>query len=275
MVLIGQTVQSYEGMGCEQIIRFANLLGLESCEINPKGTSAKNIDEIIKAIGKMKTTYHLPVAGIEGYDFAYPDKEKEIGDIIKLINKHSDDLHLILGVFHPVEEEGNFKTLIENLKQLNIKLVVENIRNYSDEEFENLYVLFKDELGNQLKGWLFDVAHSYLRNGPNDYMNLLDKMPFDELEEIHLSDCTENEDSHYSFGAGIMPIENILQEIKRRNFNKIIVNEIDAYPSVWSTIDSYREVAKYFKKPLYVKVSTRKFFIKPLIQGRLKKANIV
>ncbi|MCG3222591.1 MAG: sugar phosphate isomerase/epimerase [Candidatus Heimdallarchaeota archaeon] len=275
MVLIGQTVQAYEGLGCEHLVRFANLLGIESCEINPKGTSFKNIDKIIKALGKMKTTYHLPVAGIEGYDFAYPDKEKEIGDIIKLINKHSDDLHLILGVFHPVEERGNFETLVENLKQVNIKLVVENIQNYSDEEFENLYVQFKDELGDQLKGWLFDVAHSFLRNGLEDYMNLLDKMPFDELEEIHLSDCTKNEDSHYSFGAGIMPIENILQEIKRRKFNKIIVNEIDAYPSVWSTIDSYRKVAKYFKKPLYVKVSTRKLLIKPVIQRRLKKANIV
>ena len=275
MVLIGQSIQSYEGLGCEHLVRFANLLGLEACELNPKGTSFKNIDKIINELGKMKTTYHLPVEGIEGYDFAYPDREEEIGDIIKLINKHSDDLQLILGVFHPVEEKGNFETLVENLRQLNIELVVENIVNYSDEEFMNLYTKFKDELGDQLKGWLFDVAHSYLRNGPKDYMNLLDKMPYDELEEIHLSDCTKNEDSHYSFGAGIMPIEEILGEIRRRRFNKIIVNETYAYPSVWSTIDSYRKVARYFKKPLYLKVTTRKLVFKPILKGKLRKANIV
>jgi sugar phosphate isomerase/epimerase len=274
MVLIGQTIQAYEGLGCEHLVRFANLLGMEACEINPKGTSFKNIDDIINSLGKMKTTYHLPVEGIEGYDFAHPDRDKEIGDIIKLINKHSEDLKLVLAVFHPVEKEGNFETLVDNLKQLDVKLVVENIQNYSDEEFIDLYAKFKDELGNQLQGWLFDVAHSYLRNGPKDYMKLLDKMPFDELEEIHLSDCTKDVDSHYSFGAGIMPIKTILEEIKRRKFNKIIVNEIDAYPSVWSAIDSYREVAKYFKKPLYAKVSIRKLFLKPMLQGRLKKANI-
>ena len=274
MVLIGQTVQSYEGLGCEHIVRFANLFGMEVCEINPKGTSVKNIDAIINALGKMKTTYHLPVEGIEGYDFAYSNKEKEIGDIIKLINNYSDDLKLILGVFHPVESKGSFETLVENLRQLDLELVVENIQKYSDEEFKDLYYKFKDELGDQLKGWLFDVAHSYLRNGSENYLKLLDTMPFDELEEIHLSDCTANEDSHYSFGAGIMPIDTILKEIKRRRFNKIIVNEIDAYPSIWSTIDSYRKVAKYFKKPLYVKVATRKLIMKPLVKRKLKKANI-
>ena len=275
MVLIGQSVQSYEGLGCEHIVRFANLFGMEVCEINPKGTSVKNIDAIINALGKMKTTYHLPVEGIEGYDFAYSDKEKEIGDIIKLINKYSDDLKLILGVFHPVERKGNFETLVENLRQLDLELVVENIQKYSDEEFQDLYYRFKDELGDQLKGWLFDVAHSYLRNGSENYLKLLDTMPFDELEEIHLSDCTANEDSHYSFGAGIMPIDTVLKEIKRRKFDKIIVNETYAYPSIWSTIDSYREVAKHFKKPLYIKVVTRKLIMKPMIKGRLKKANII
>jgi sugar phosphate isomerase/epimerase len=274
MMLIGQTIQAYEGLGCEHLLKFANLLGIEACEINPKGVNLKNIDKIIDSLGNMKSTYHLPVEGIEGYDFSYPDRKKDINDIIKLLNQNSDDLNLILGVFHPVQKKGDYKTLIENLKQLNIPLVIENVEDHSDEEFQEFYVKFKDELGDQLKGWLFDVAHSYLRNGKDNFLKLLDLLPFNELEEIHLSDCTEEEDSHYSFGAGVMPIKDILDEIKKRNFQKIIVNEIDAYPSVWSTIDSYREVAKYFKKPLYTKVSLKKLVLKPLLQRRLKQANI-
>jgi len=260
MVLIGQTIQAYKGLGCEHLVRFAKTMGIESCEINPQGVSLKNVDEIIDAIGDMKTTFHLPVEGIDGFDFAYPEKEKDIQEIIELLNNKGKDMNIILGVFHPVERHGNHKTLVENLQQLDIKLVVENIQLYSDEH--------------QLIGWLFDVAHSYLRNGPKDYMKLLDKLPFDELEEIHLSDCTEKEDSHYSFGAGIMPIKSILNDIKGRGFNKIIVNEIDAYPSVWSAINSYKEVAKYFNKRLYVKIATRIFLMKPLIQRKLRKANI-
>jgi sugar phosphate isomerase/epimerase len=275
MELIGQTVQAYKGLGCEHIIRLAKSLGIESCEINPQGVNLENIDKIIEAVGKMKTTFHLPVEGIEGFDFAYPEKEKEIQDIIKLVNDYGKDLNIILGVFHPVETHGNLETLLKNIKQLKIPLVVENIVLTSDEEFIEVYNLFKKELGNQLKGWLFDVAHSYLRNGPEKYLDLLDKMPFEELEEIHLSDCTEGEDSHYSFGAGILPVKKILQEIKKRGFSKIIVNEIDAYPSVWSAIDSYRKVAKCFKKRLYLKVTARQVFVKPLVQKKLKKANII
>ncbi|MFW9852614.1 MAG: sugar phosphate isomerase/epimerase family protein [Candidatus Thorarchaeota archaeon] len=274
MVLIGQTIQAYKGLGCEHLIRFAKIMGIESCEINPQGVSLKNVDEIIGALGDMRTTFHLPVEGIDGFDFAYPEKEKDIQEIIKLLNNKSEDMNIILGVFHPVESHGNHKTLVENLQQLNIKLVVENIQLYSDEQFIDVYQQFQDELGDQLIGWLFDVAHSYLRNGPENYMKLLDKLPFDELEEIHLSDCTEKEDSHYSFGAGVMPIKSILNDIKRRGFNKIIVNEIDAYPSVWSAINSYKEVAKYFNKSLYAKIATRKFLMKPLIQRKLRKANI-
>jgi len=274
MVLIGQTIQAYKGLGCEHLIRFAKTMGIESCEINPQGVSLKNVNKIIDTLGDMKTTFHLPVEGIDGFDFAYPEKKKEIRDIIKLLNTKGEDMNVILGVFHPVENHGNHKTLIENLQQLNIKLVVENIQLYSDKQFINLYKQFKEELGDQLIGWLFDVAHSYLRNGPENYMKLLDRLPFNELEEIHLSDCTETDDSHYSFGAGVMPITSILNDIKGRGFNKIIVNEIDAYPSVWSALDSYKEVAKYFNKRLYSKIAIRIFLMKPIIQRKLKKANI-
>ena len=99
-------------------------------------------------------------------------------------------------------------------------------------------------------------------------------MPFDELEEIHLSDCHEKEDSHYAFGAGVLPIKDILDVIKERGYEKIIVNEIDAYPTIWHTIDSYKLVAKYFKRKLYRKIVLRRLIFKPIIQRRLRKANI-
>ncbi len=274
MVLIGQTIQAYKGLECEHIIKFAKTLGIEAGEINPQGVNLENVSKIIATLEGMKTTFHLPVAEIEGFDFAYSEKQKEIDDIIKLINDYGDELNIILGVFHPVETHGDFETLVNNLKRLKIPLLLENVCFTSDEEFKELYKKLKQELGSQLKGWLFDVAHSYLRNGPKTYMDLLDKMPFEELEEIHLSDCNEGEDSHYAFGAGVLPVDKILQDIKKRGFRKIIVNEISAYPSIWSTVDSYKKVARYFKKSLYFKVAFRKMIMKPLIQRKLKEAGI-
>lgn len=273
MRLIGQIVQDYEGLGCEHLIKFAKTMGIESCELNPQGVSKDNIERIVEAVGQMETTFHLPIDEIDGYDFSCPDKQEEIDKVVELINKNADRLNIVLGVFHPVEQRGDYNTLVKNVKQLKIPLVVENIMGLSDEEFVKYYENLKNDLGNQLQGWLFDVAHSYIRNGSENYMKLLDKLPFDELVEIHLSDCMEKEDAHYAFGSGVLQIDKILQEIKHRNFNGIIVNEIGAHPTIWHTIDSYRLVAKYFSRKLYRKVTLRKFIFKPIIQKKLSKAN--
>ncbi|MHA1302431.1 MAG: sugar phosphate isomerase/epimerase family protein [Candidatus Heimdallarchaeaceae archaeon] len=275
MVLIGQTLQAYKNLTTEYLLRFAKIIGIELCEINPAGTSLENVEKIIPFVGGMKMTFHLPIIGIEGYDFANKTKQKEIDEVIKLINEFGEDLNLILGVFHPPEREGTIDTLVENLQQLNLPLVVENVVNYSDKEFQQIYPQLKDHLGSQLKGWLFDVAHSYLRNGKDHYLDILDKLPFSELEEIHLSDCLEGEDSHYAFGAGILPIDAILSEIMERGYNKILVNEIDAHPTIWHVIDSYQKVAKVFKKSLYRKVTLRKTMAKPIIQKKLKQVGII
>ena len=274
MVLIGQTIQAYKGLECEHVIKFAKTLGIESCELNPQGVSFSNLDRVIEAVGDMITTFHLPVDEIDGYDFSFSDKQAEIDEVIKLVNENIKSLNIILAVFHPVEHQGEYETLVKNVRQLKIPVVVENVMSRSDEDFLQYYNRLKKDLGSQLKGWLFDVAHSYIQNGPETYMELLDKMPFDELEEIHFSDCNEKEDSHYAFGAGFLPIRDILEDIKKRGYRKILVNEIDAHPTIWHTIDSYKLVAKYFKKSLYRKVALRKLIFKPIIQRRLRKANI-
>ncbi|MHA1202664.1 MAG: TIM barrel protein [Candidatus Heimdallarchaeaceae archaeon] len=274
MVLIGQTIQAHKGLECEHLIKFAKTLGIESCELNPQGVNFDNLDSVIEAVGDMVTTFHLPVDEIDGYDFSYPEKQKEIDGVIKLINENMDKLNIIVAVFHPVEHRGEYETLVKNVSQLKIPVVVENVMSRTDEDFLDYYNRLKKDLGEQLKGWLFDVAHSYIQNGSETYLDLLDKMPFNELEEIHFSDCNEGEDSHYSFGSGVLPIKYILQNIKKRGYKKIIVNEIDAHPTIWDAIDSYKLVAKYFKKGLYIKVAIRKLIFKPIIQRKLRKANI-
>ena len=111
MVLIGQTVQAYEGLSCDKLIQFAKLIGIESCEINPKGVNLKNVNEIIEAVGKMKTTFHLPVEGIEGYDFAYPENEKEINRIARIVRQ-------MLELYRPAQEiarEFNLDTCIQDI----------------------------------------------------------------------------------------------------------------------------------------------------------------
>ena len=274
MVLIGQTIQTHKGLECEHLIKFAKTLGIESCELNPQGVNFDNLDNVIEAVGDMITTFHLPVDEIDGYDFSFSDKQKEIDGVIKLVNENKDRLNILVAVFHPVEHQGEYETLVKNVSQLKIPVLVENVMSRTDEDFIDYYNRLKKDLGEQLKGWLFDVAHSYIQNGPETYLDLLDKMPFNELEEIHFSDCNEGEDSHYSFGSGVLPIKYILKNIKKRGYRKIIVNEIDAHPTIWDTINSYKLVAKYFKKSLYIKVALRKLIFKPIILRKLRKANI-
>lgn len=277
MELIGQTVQHYQSIKCEQLIRFAKFIGIESLEINPQGVALDNVETIIDAIGSLRTTFHLPIIGDSGYDFSFTSKKDKIENVIKLLNNYSAQLNIQVGVFHPIEdpESGDFQTLVENLSQLNIPLIIENVPSYSNEEFAQYYLRVKDELPDLVIGWLFDVAHSYLRNGLKGMFNLLDVLPFDELVEIHLSDCLEDEDAHYSFGSGILPMDLIFEEIKKRNFQRYLVNEIGPHPTIWSVVDSYMEVAKLFKRKLFVKMLFRKMMVKPMVNSKLKKAKII
>jgi len=274
MVVIGQTVQHYKSLSIEHLLRFSRVIGLECVELNPQGVSLDNIDSVLSVLGNLKVTFHLPIVGIEGYDFSFPDAKAKIDKVVSLINGYKSDLGILLAVFHPIEGKGNYDTLVENLSRLDVPLVVENIPIYSNEKFLELYTHLKEDLGAQLKGWLFDLAHSYLKNGFNKMFELLDVMPVDELEEVHLSDCTANEDSHYAFGAGILPIDDAIRKLKGLNYDKIIVNEVDAYPGIWSVIDSYLYVAKHFNKRLYYRILARKFFVKPLVQRKLRRYNI-
>ncbi|MHA1686462.1 MAG: TIM barrel protein [Candidatus Heimdallarchaeaceae archaeon] len=276
MKLIGQTVQHYKEIKCEQLISFARLIGMESVEINPQGVSLDNVKAVIRALGNLPTTYHLPIVGESGYDFSFTNENEKIKGVITLLDRYAEDLNIQVGVFHPIEDhqKGDFQTLVDNLGQLNIPIILENVQSYSNEEFIDFYQKIKEELPDLVVGWLFDVAHSYLKNGLNDMMTLLDLLPFEELIEIHLSDCLETEDSHYSFGSGILPIKQIIAEIEKRNFNGYLINEIDAYPSIWSVIDSYLEVAKHFKKRVYWRVKARKTIVKPLVNFKLRRAGI-
>ncbi len=274
MILIGQSLQTYKGLSTQHLLRFAKTFGIQSCEINATGTNHENVADIISEVGDMPLTFHLPVEGVEGFDLSYKEKEKEIKSIIKLINDNHVTLNIVLGVFHPPQKRGDFHTLVENLNQLEIPVVVENVPDYSDLEFKELYFKFKDNLNNNLKGWLFDVAHSYLRNGKEKYMDLLDILPFNELEEIHFSDCLEGDDSHYAFGSGVLPIDSILTDIRSRNYDKIIVNEINPHPTVWDLLDSYIKVAKYFNKRLYTKTLIKRFIFRPIVRRKLEKAGI-
>lgn len=274
MTLIGQSLQTYKGLSTPHLLRFAKTFGIQSCEINATGTNHENVAEIISEVGNMPLTFHLPVEGVEGFDLSHKEKEKEVQSVIKLINDNHVMLNIVLGVFHPPQKRGDFQTLVENLNQLEIPVVVENVPDYSNLEFKALYLKFKDNLNNNLKGWLFDVAHSYLRNGKERYMDLLDILPFNELEEIHFSDCLEGEDSHYAFGSGVLPIDSILTDIRSRKYDKIIVNEINPYPTVWDLLDSYIKVAKYFNKRLYTKTRIKRFIFRPIVQKKLEKAGI-
>lgn len=275
-MLIGQTVQHYKQIKCEQLIRFARLVGIESLELNPQGVSIDNLSHVTDAIGNLSTTFHLPIVGESGYDFSFAKEDDKIKKVISLLNDNKYNLNIKLCVAHPIEDHvnGNIRTFIDNLGQLDIPIVLENVQSYSNKEFLDFYYRIKDELPNIVIGWLFDVAHSYLRNGLRHMMDLLDLLPFNELKEIHLSDCLETEDSHYSFGSGILPIHQIISELKKRNYNGYIINEIDAHPSIWSVIDSYLEVAKHFKKSLYWRVMLGKVILKPFVDFKLRRFGI-
>lgn len=274
MVIFGQTIQAFKKAPTSELLRFAKLLGVQCCELNVESVSYNNVGDILPLVQHLHVTFHLPVHEIEGYDFASPDETARIQEIINFLNDYGKALGIHFVVAHPPKRQGDLDALIRNLSRLDLPVVIENVVDYRMRAFKHLYSQLKERLGQQLHGWLYDVAHAYLQYGSPRFLKLLDVLPFNELQEIHLSDCTDTEDTHYPFGQGILPIHGILNELRQRNYKKLIVNEIHPYPTVWDLIDSYRTLAWYFNKKHYFNVTLRQILLKPFLQRKLDQVNL-
>jgi sugar phosphate isomerase/epimerase len=269
-VFVGVTVLPYEGFSSSDFIRGLKLLGMDFVEINRSVFSES--DRVAENLGPMVTAFHLPLVYDDGWDFSSLAHRAEIDEIIHALNASKEKLRIQHVVAHPPEsaalaraEQSSLDFLLFNLKRLNLPVYLENVPDVPAHDFGRIYNSAHASLGNQLAGMCFDAPHFYITG--NDPLERFQHHRKD-IGCIHLSDCSENEDSHLPFDCGgTLPVTDFLQRVGNSQFSGYItleirppsLTELDAY------IESYLTTLQYVNYSKYLKTRLRLFALKPLL----------
>ncbi|HPG40268.1 MAG TPA: TIM barrel protein [bacterium] len=273
-VLIGVTLDKFNGFTPSMLISGLDILGMKFVEVTI--TVLGELETFPRKLGRMQTAFHLPLVHETGWDLSCLEHADKIAQLIADLNKHHALLKIHHLVCHPPEciHLGNSlpaaqEFLFANLKKLDIPVYLENIPEYTPQEFTQFYHQARQELGAKIAGICYDAAHYYITgiDPVTQYTELAS-----EIGCIHLSDCEEKKDAHLPFGLGQLPVKDILKAIQKSRYKGYVTLEIlphsmqdlDAY------IRSYLTTLYYLDYKKYLLTRMRLFFLRPLINKFIK-----
>lgn len=261
-MLVGITVDKYKGICPASIIKLTRKIGLRFIEITK--SVFDDLPEVLNELGDMKTGFHLPNYGDHGYDLSCPDREEETNYLIESINTHHHSLNIQYCLSHPPEcpnggrSQDELKSLLfKKLNQLEPPVIIENVQGLSYDQFSEFYKEAKQALKSKLIGQCFDAPHYYVRG--DDPVSILANHN-EPIKCVHLSDCRSDKDAHLPFGVGgELPLDDILQTLKKKNYNNIINLELLPRNSsdIKAVIGSYLIILKAFNKRDYYRTKMR------------------
>jgi len=233
---IGFTVDRYQKLSIPSILRLLKWTGVGFSEVTVHVLD--HPEKSLHSARGMQFGLHLPNVGNCGYDFSSTGHKAEIEAVLDKLARWGEQFGFRYAVFHPPEAEvskTDFDFYLRNLRSVSVPLILENVRNYSVKRFRAFYEKMKDRLHERLTGVCLDIPHAYLAGEPwwRFYSNF-----GSDVKVIHLSDCTDSEDSHRPFGlGGTLSLNEILGRLKQAGFNNILNFEIQ--PSSIRDLDAY------------------------------------
>ena len=259
---IGLTVSNFDGKKPGELVALLRRFGVQFVEFNP--TVFSDLPAAMEQInGDMAAGFHLPLVAEHGFDFTQRDNKEKIDDLIYFINQHHHELNLLYCVAHPPEvgadgasNEEDLDFLVENLKRLDVPVILENVETWSANDFDSLAEVIRHELKKQFIGLCFDPAHAFLR-GEDIFERFAAIAP--RVRCIHLSDCARGHDAHLPLGQGELPVNKFLQHVADLHYDGIINLEVipSSLREVGAVIKSYLQVLRIFKKGKYFSTKTR------------------
>lgn len=219
------TIDAYKGIPVPVILGFFKLMHVSRIEstidiFHYPGWASK-------IAGKTDLGLHLPYMGKYGYDLGYPPGKEQIQTLLQTIQNNKHRLKFNYAVFHPPEADSkdvSFDFLYENLKQLEMPLLLENSLGYSFESFVNVAEKIEDKMGAFLAGYCVDIPHAFL--GQESWQQFMTHFN-DRVKVVHLSDCDGVRDSHLPFPfAGGLDLKKIIEELIVLKFNGILNFEL-------------------------------------------------
>lgn len=269
---IGMTVEPFEGISAGNLIPLAKAIALDHVEINVNSIS--DVEKIIENLGKLTTTFHMPIHSVDGYEpgTSIPKLRNKVKKVISFINSNHQELNMIYTLAHPPESEGStFDILIESLQQIETPIILENIPWQEDEIFIEFYFKAKDLLGKQLAGHAIDAPHRFLTN--QEKWLEVPKELRDEIVYVHLQDTTTKDDDHLPIGQGELPYKEFISFLKSINYKGVINQEIRPRGlDIDAIMNSCLNVAKAISVRKYLSLKCRYIFVKPILRRKINQA---
>lgn len=257
-VLIGLTIGEFADQKTGMLLKLAKEFGV--CFVEFNRSVWEDLPAVAAHIDGLTSGYHLPLMGEDGFDFSCLDAADQISGMIEQLNQNWRRLHMRYCLSHPPEPElasrqpvrSSVDFMLENLARLEVPVLLENVAGWSERDFDQLYSLARDRLGDKLWGMCFDPAHAFLRA---DDLFLRFRDIAGKVRCVHLSDCTHSEDAHLPFGSGgVLPIDRILKLICRLSWRGIVNLEVvpQSLTQVRPVVKSYLRVLRAFDKRKYL-----------------------
>ncbi|MBD3287205.1 TIM barrel protein [candidate division KSB1 bacterium] len=274
-LLVGITVDKYKGLNPASIIKLTRKIGLKFIEITK--SVFDDLPSVLEELGHIKTGFHLPNYGDNGYDFTCLDREDESDRLIELINKNHKSLNVQYCLSHPPECPAEEKSrdeldsiLFDKLNKLETPVIIENVQGLSVQQFSEFYKKAEQALKSKLIGQCFDAPHYYVRG--DDPVAIL-RNHNGPLQCVHLSDCRSGRDSHLPFDSGgELPIPEILEILKERNYDNFINLELlpRSASDIGAVIKSYLTILKTFNRLDYYRTKFRLLIYAPVLKRKIK-----
>ncbi len=269
---VGMTIEPFKGMALKQEIFLVRIMNLDHLEVNY--TILPRIDEFTSKLGKMTTTFHLPIYSRFNFDLGSTAKEYElkINEIIAFLNNNRKEMNLQYILTHPPEgPDSTFDSLMLKLQKINSPILIENIIGQSEEQFEEFYFKAKDFLGKQLAGFALDAPHRFVNNN-SGWLEFSKEMK-KEIIYVHISDCTKTKDLHLPLGFGKLPKEEFFDFLKNISYHGIILQEVKPNDiQIANLMNSILLSIKPFSKWKYRNTKIRYFILETIIQRKINSA---
>ncbi len=273
---IGLTVSHFDGFRPSKLLRIAQMMGVEFVEFNR--SLIEDIEAVARQIGSTASGYHLPLVEEDGFDLSSPAHRREIDTVVESVRNYARRLNLQYALTHPPQpdlaEEGYESSIdywVENLRRLEVPIVLENVVSWGEPEFTDLIGHLKSELGNQFWGVCFDGPHSFLR-GEDIFAHLRSLAP--EVRCFHLSDCSATEDLHLPFGqGGAFPIREFLKSMRELQIDGIVNLEINpgSLKNLRHLVESYLLVMKFLRPARYFAVRSSLLWRGPAVRREIRR----
>ncbi len=257
-MVIGLTADTYRKIPVSTILLIMRWVGVQFSEVTQRVFDHPG--RVLKNSRGMKLGLHLPNIGNFGYDLSSLERKAEIGRVLEKISRYKEQFDFQYAVFHPPEGDPlkqSFDFYIDNLRQIQIPLVLENPRGWSLDQFGRFFSDIHSRLEPRLHGICLDIPHAHLAG--EDWVTFYQTFR-EEIRVIHLSDCKGDEDLHLPFGCGgDLNLQDILITLRNEKFDNILNFEIK--PPSMSHLDhflgTYMQAREFCDRGNHTKIRRR------------------